>query len=247
MVYAKILGSDWFRNIALKATPRDIAEIDRAIPEGPEKDTIKRAFQGALDESRKRGQPLSASPSFKQWLITGTAVGGIQNRADAMRALGRNPQTGTPQQPYTPVAPVLPTPESRLESAPQNQTAGTTGELSPTGMQALARAIATQEGFWTAGSIPQRQMNPGDISPGGGQPATYGSVEEGWNALFDQLATYDPDQTLAEVGGGGRGRGGYATDPNWAAGVAKHLSDQTGKTITPEMTLAEIDDAIGMP
>jgi hypothetical protein len=61
----------------------------------------------------------------------------------------------------------------------------------------LALAIATQEGFFVEGSLPQRNNNPGDLRHGNGethpdnQPDAVGSFatpELGWAALDRQLA-----------------------------------------------------------
>lgn len=57
----------------------------------------------------------------------------------------------------------------------------------------FAQAIAKQEGFYVAGSIPQRANNPGDLKiPNsatlpGTQITRFASVDEGWNALYRQL------------------------------------------------------------
>ena len=62
-------------------------------------------------------------------------------------------------------------------------------------VQSLARAIATAEGFYRAGSAPARAHNPGAIKvPGWTGPTTgtqgisvFGSDAEGWAALHRQL------------------------------------------------------------
>ena len=64
-------------------------------------------------------------------------------------------------------------------------------------MSKLALAIATQEGFFTGGSLPQRNNNPGDLRHGPGevhpdnQPNVVGAFdtpEDGWAALERQLS-----------------------------------------------------------
>jgi hypothetical protein len=110
-------------------------------------------------------------------------------------------------------------------------------------IQTFANAIAVAEGFFIAGSRPQRTNNPGDINL-----ATYGSVQEGWQALYNQVYLmfyggsqyYNPSQTIAQVG--------YiyadgAHDPtgasNWASNVASALG------VTTDTTLQQLLDAQG--
>lgn len=78
----------------------------------------------------------------------------------------------------------------------------------PDSILRLARAIARAEGFYVAGSLPQRMNNPGSITdPATGKLRQYPSVEAGWNALYRQIeamasgrsAYYSPDMTLREI------------------------------------------------
>lgn len=63
-------------------------------------------------------------------------------------------------------------------------------------MTKLARLIATEEGFFKAGSLPQRNNNPGDLrhslhSTHTGDPNAIGvidTVEHGWEDLERQLS-----------------------------------------------------------
>lgn len=65
-------------------------------------------------------------------------------------------------------------------------------------MTKLAEAIAHQEGFYVAGSLPQRQNNPGDLrhAPGETHPGNpdavgcFPDVATGWAALDRQLNLY---------------------------------------------------------
>ena len=68
--------------------------------------------------------------------------------------------------------------------------------MNPLADSKLADAIAHEEGFYVAGSLPQRNNNPGDLRHGNGeihpdnQPNAVGSFatpEEGWAALNRQL------------------------------------------------------------
>jgi hypothetical protein len=62
----------------------------------------------------------------------------------------------------------------------------------------LAEAIARKEGFYVAGSLPQRQNNPGDLrhAPGENHPGNpdavgaFPTAEAGWAALERQLGLY---------------------------------------------------------
>lgn len=78
----------------------------------------------------------------------------------------------------------------------------------------LAQVIATQEGFWVSGSLPQRLNNPGALIYVGQENsirddsgfAHFVSAEAGWNALYKQLDLifsgksryYTPEMTIQE-------------------------------------------------
>ena len=102
----------------------------------------------------------------------------------------------------------------------------------------MANAIAQAEGFNVAGSIAQRNNNPGNI---GGASNSYATLDEGWNALYNQInlmfsgpSIYSPSMTLAEVGNK------YANgDPNWAINVAATLG------VTPDTTLTDLESQYG--
>ncbi len=56
----------------------------------------------------------------------------------------------------------------------------------------IAQAIATMEGFYTSGSVAQRQNNPGNLRSWGSAPvvggyAQFASAADGWNALYQQI------------------------------------------------------------
>lgn len=102
----------------------------------------------------------------------------------------------------------------------------------------FAQAIAHAEGFYSAGSLPQRCHNPGDLSLGdrglgtarssgfGASDITiFGSDEEGWQHLYSEVHgmlsgsshIYRPQLTLAEVAIK------YAMDAAWGVNVAARL------------------------
>lgn len=97
----------------------------------------------------------------------------------------------------------------------------------------LANAIAQEEGFYVAGSIPQRQNNPGNLTVAG-QITTYPTAAAGWSALYAQVQSmfdgtsnyYNPSMSLAQVGNIYAGG-----DPNWAANVASILGVSTSTTL----------------
>jgi hypothetical protein len=83
----------------------------------------------------------------------------------------------------------------------------------PEGLKNTARAIARAEGFYVAGSIPQRAHNPGNLKLGGETLGATGitvfaSDAEGWAALYRQLAlivagssrVYTLDDTIRAMG-----------------------------------------------
>lgn len=94
----------------------------------------------------------------------------------------------------------------------------------------MAQAIAYAEGFGVPGSVPQRANNPGDLKVGeptldGSGITLFESVDQGWNALYRQLALivsgrshYDLGDSIAVMGSR------YAAgDANWARNVADFL------------------------
>jgi hypothetical protein len=105
----------------------------------------------------------------------------------------------------------------------------------PEPIQNFARAIARQEGFNVAGSIPQRANNPGNLKNGvphlpGTSITHYTSAGEGWAALHRQLYLiltggsryYTLDMSIEEMS-----RVWTATEQGpWARNVATFLGVQ---------------------
>lgn len=105
----------------------------------------------------------------------------------------------------------------------------------------LAQAIARQEGFYVAGSVPQRANNPGDLKvPGlptlpGTSITKFQSADEGWNALYKQIqlivtgrsAYYTVNMTIDQMA-----RVWTATEQQaWASNVAMFLGTTTQATL----------------
>jgi hypothetical protein len=115
------------------------------------------------------------------------------------------------------------------------------------GVQALAKAIATAEGFYVKGSRPQRDNNPGDmtqdlIGKGVGMDGpfvVYGNVADGWANLYAQINLWlsggsshaNPDSTISDLSSF------YTTDSppgaqnTWAVNVANDLGVSTDTPI----------------
>lgn len=106
-------------------------------------------------------------------------------------------------------------------------------------VQRLAIAIATAEGFYTQGSRPQRDNNPGDMTQDligratgvDGAFVVYGNVADGWANLYAQINLWNsggsshatPDSTIADIAG-------FYTSDNqttWATNVANALGVTT--------------------
>jgi hypothetical protein len=82
-------------------------------------------------------------------------------------------------------------------------------------VQSFAQGIAVAEGFFVSGSRPQRDNNPGDLTVDtigkgvsmDGPFVVYGSPEDGWDALKQQVrlmltdasAFYNSNMTIREV------------------------------------------------
>ncbi len=118
----------------------------------------------------------------------------------------------------------------------------------------LARAIARQEGFFTPGTIPNRNCNPGDLKVREGQhylgqtgtdrfrhaifPHRNGCAA-GWAALYQQIdkiadrtsKIYTPEMTIQQVG-----RKYAASWQIWSKNVARNLN------VSPRTTLATLLD-----
>jgi hypothetical protein len=103
----------------------------------------------------------------------------------------------------------------------------------------FSEAIAHAEGFFVDGSKPQRNNNPGDIMAHG-QYVVYSSIEEGWQALYNQVYKmffggsiyYNSTMTISQVAYY------YANgkdDPNGAANWAQNVANYMG--VTPDTTL----------
>lgn len=60
--------------------------------------------------------------------------------------------------------------------------------------ESIAQALATFEGYFTSGTLADRNNNPGNLRAGVGQIGTdangyavFASAEDGWNALYSQI------------------------------------------------------------
>jgi hypothetical protein len=120
-------------------------------------------------------------------------------------------------------------------------------------IQRFSQAIATTEGFYVSGSVPQRANNPGDTTdagdvgngviqtdgPNGAKITIFSNATDGWNELYRKVRrmlsgaseVYLLSMTVEEVGMK------YSGDANWGKNVATALGVQ------PTTTLAEIAQA----
>jgi hypothetical protein len=113
--------------------------------------------------------------------------------------------------------------------------AGGSGSSYPPYIVQFANAIAFAEGFSVVGSQPNRKNNPGDLESGG-VVQTYSTVQDGWNALYNQVtlmfngqsAHYSPDMTIEQVG--------YIYSPdgadNWINNVSSYLGVSRSTTLS---------------
>lgn len=111
----------------------------------------------------------------------------------------------------------------------------------------FAAAIAAAEGYGVVGAVPTRANNPGDLTddgdvghgfiqtsgPMGAKITVYGSITDGWNALYKKLRrmfdgashVYTLDMTIMEMGIK------YAGSAEWAANVARKMGTDTRTTL----------------
>lgn len=106
------------------------------------------------------------------------------------------------------------------------------------GVDALAQAIAQNEGWNVNGSLPQRLNNPGDLMSGGSLES-FPNPQSGWDALTSKLnnisngnsKTYPLNETLSDFANTYTGG-----DPNAANNIASSL----GGGFSPSSLLSSI-------
>lgn len=103
----------------------------------------------------------------------------------------------------------------------------------------IAYGIAVAEGYFVPGSAPARLNNPGALKGSDGRLREFRTADEGWAALFDQVARmlsgrsayYRPDMTIREIAqiytGGDNPEG-------WARTVAGYVG------VTPDTRLVDV-------
>lgn len=233
---------------------------------GPALDEAKaKALTAGLQNAARTIGPVNDDAAYQAWLPTQT---------DTVRAW--LPKTFSPvvkEQIVTAAEPLkAPVPgvdvpfspaviaQRRTEAAAKAQTqadpfnlfgaagggAAPAGAVTPT---PLAQAIATFEGFDKAGSVAQRNNNPGNLRSGPGQTGTdkngyaiFPDLNTGWAALHDLIQKRSGDDlTLQEFFGGKKGvYPGYAPagDRNDPATYAATVAGQLG--VEPGAKLADI-------
>lgn len=104
-------------------------------------------------------------------------------------------------------------------------------------VDSISQAIATMEGFFSSGTVAQRQNNPGNLRSWGSYPVQNGYVvfpdaQTGWSALNRQVQlNIERGLTLQEFFGGKPGvYPGYSpgSDGNDPRGYAQYVAGQTG-------------------
>lgn len=104
-------------------------------------------------------------------------------------------------------------------------------------VETIAQAIATFEGFFKAGTLAQRNNNPGNLRSWGSAPirdgyAHFETAEDGWKALYRQIElNISRGLSLSEFFGGKAGvYPGYApaADANDPNGYARFVATRTG-------------------
>lgn len=122
--------------------------------------------------------------------------------------------------------------------------------------EAIAQSIATMEGFFKAGTVAQRNHNPGNLRSWGNYPVVGGYVQfpddnTGWQALYTQVnRNIDRGLTLQEFFGGKPGvYAGYSpsADANDPRGYAQYVAGQVGIAPTVVLNTVADSDVTGPP
>jgi hypothetical protein len=114
----------------------------------------------------------------------------------------------------------------------------------PSGVQALAQAIALAEGWGLSNDIGTARNNPGNLTDGTGQIRTFDTVDQGWSALYELLQRitagsstyYSPAMTIEQMASV------YTSteSSSWAGNVAYGLQQQGYATVTTQTTIGAI-------
>jgi len=110
---------------------------------------------------------------------------------------------------------------------------GSMANTSSDPLGAMANAIATMEGFFVSGSLPQRTNNPGDIGTFGGKVRSYPDSSAGFSALQNYIGTHaaaHPDWNFYDffhyyLTGDPNGTPGPGQNPN---GYAEYVAGALG-------------------
>jgi hypothetical protein len=106
-------------------------------------------------------------------------------------------------------------------------------------VQAIAQAFATAEGGLTPGTFPYRTNNPCDIFVGG-STAGYSSMQDGWNACYNQIelmlsgqsSVYTPDESISNIAASYAPTSAGNNPSAWANNVAAALGLSPSQPLT---------------
>ena len=118
-----------------------------------------------------------------------------------------------------------------------------TGDVVTGGTNLIAQAVAKFEGFFKAGSLPNRTKNPGDIGTFGGKVASYPTNDAGFAALdsyINRHATANPSWDFYDffryyLTGDTMGTAGPGQDPD---AYAEYVAGQVG--VDPTTPLSQV-------
>jgi hypothetical protein len=150
-------------------------------------------------------------------------------------------------------------------SAATDQPAPAPGMPAPSpGLQALAKGIARAEGFYVAGSLPNRSHNPGDLTKSFGFSVSgvanregvliFATTEDGWQALYKQLQliysggsrSFSTGMSVADFAAQWTQGKKYADVQDttevdgWIASVLQEVNQGTGGSLDQDSALGEV-------
>lgn len=117
--------------------------------------------------------------------------------------------------------------------------------------------VAQAEGYYRPGTLPARNLNPGDLLDSGGANISFPSELDGFNACYRQAelifdnrsragyASSDSVLAIAQRWTGGDSVNTPGSTQGWAQTVVNHVNSVAGSNLTTDNTMDDIRGAFG--